>query len=59
MKCAVCTCEFDEDDARHACSGCVKSGGCVRIKCPRCGYEVPPEPRWIKRLRRFINREEK
>jgi len=57
MKCGLCSWEFDEDEARSsACSGCLKIVDCHMIKCPKCGYEVPEEPKWIKNI---LNKEKK
>ena len=51
MKCGLCSWEFDEDSAQtSACSGCLKLSDCRMIKCPKCGYEVPREPDWIKNV---------
>lgn len=52
MKCSFCQREFNENQARQACKGCLSGGGCQNVKCPYCGYEMPREPRligWIKR----------
>lgn len=55
MTCAFCSLEFSEEEARKsACSRCGRSGGCGMIRCPRCGYEAPVEPDWIKRLKRWM-----
>ncbi len=51
MKCSFCGLEFKEEEARKGCAGCSLTKGCQMIRCPRCGYEMPPEPEWIKRLR--------
>ena len=56
MKCALCLFEFDEKSALRACAGCFKLGGCKMIKCPKCGYEVPPEPGWLKRLNKMLRK---
>lgn len=57
MRCAFCSLEFDERLARRSCSGCFKLGDCSMVKCPRCGYEVPPEPGWIKSIKRLLKKE--
>ena len=52
MKCGLCQFEFNEDSAaKSACKGCLKFGTCRLVKCPKCGYEMPPEPKWIKKLK--------
>ncbi|NOX97382.1 MAG: hypothetical protein GXO98_04865 [Nitrospirae bacterium] len=53
MKCSLCGYEFEEKETSSACVGCPLTKGCQLIKCPNCGYEVPAEPRWLKR---FIKR---
>ena len=51
MTCGFCGAEIDESKARHACASCpMKKKGCVRVKCPRCGYENPETPALFKRL---------
>ena len=57
MICSFCAHEFDETSAQAGCSGCGKSSGCNMIKCPKCGYEMPPEPRWVKKLKSIFNKE--
>lgn len=59
MTCAFCTFEFDEKLTRHSCSACLKLGSCSMVKCPRCGYESPPEPEWIKKLNRLFQKEKR
>lgn len=51
MTCAYCHSEFDENASRLACSACVVSEGCRRLRCPECGYETPDEPAFVKRLK--------
>lgn len=36
----------------NLCSGCFRLGNCSMVKCPRCGYETPPEPGWIRRIKK-------
>jgi hypothetical protein len=55
MICGLCGYEFTEDQAQAACEGC-PMGSCNLLCCPRCGYEMPREPRWIKRLRELLER---
>ena len=57
MRCAFCNYEFDEMLTQGSCAGCSKFGGCNMIKCPRCGYEVPPEPKWLKGLTSLLKKE--
>lgn len=50
MKCSFCGQEFNADEAAFACKGCALIQGCKRVKCPKCGYESPAEPGWLKGL---------
>lgn len=49
-KCSLCGFEFNEDEAQTACKNCPMMKGCKLIRCPQCGYEMPPEPRWLKAI---------
>lgn len=51
MKCAFCGAEYDEKEARKSCASCPLRG-CGLLRCPRCGYETPPPPRWLKWFKR-------
>jgi len=48
MKCALCGYMFDEKKADKACLACPMAKGCKLVKCPNCGYEAPPEDKWLK-----------
>lgn len=48
MKCGLCGYEFNEKEAEGACENCLIMKGCRLIKCPNCGFEAPPEPKWLK-----------
>jgi len=50
MKCTLCGFEFEEKDAGAACGGCPLSRNCELVRCPNCGFEMPVEPGWIKKL---------
>jgi hypothetical protein len=50
MKCSLCGFEFEQKEARTACAGCLLSKTCELARCPNCGFEMPLEPGWIKRL---------
>jgi len=55
MKCGFCGYEFNPKEAGIACSGCLMVKGCHLVRCPRCGYEMPPEARlitWLSDLKR-------
>lgn len=58
MKCSFCGHEFNQEEALKACHGCGISK-CKMIKCPKCGYEMPPEPGLVKLLRRWFKHEAK
>ena len=49
--CPFCGTTFDEDAASKTCSTCSAFGGCRKIKCPHCGYEMPREPAFLRWLR--------
>ncbi len=54
MKCGFCGHEFDPAQADRACSGCPLVGNCALVRCPQCGYEMPPESKligWLRKLR--------
>ncbi|MFC1576820.1 hypothetical protein ACFL42_01715 [Candidatus Omnitrophota bacterium] len=57
MKCALCSFEFCEKQAERSCCGCFRSGGCSMIRCPRCAYEVPRVPEWLKRMNGLLKKE--
>jgi rubredoxin len=50
MKCSLCGFVFDEAKAQDGCKHCPSLGACKLIRCPNCGYETPPEPKWLKTL---------
>ena len=50
MKCTLCGSEFDEVKAHATCQGCGFVKGCELVKCPCCGFENAPVPRWAKKL---------
>jgi len=53
MRCDFCGREFDEGAAEEACAACTLFGGCKKVKCPHCGYEMPRETRLVKAIRRW------
>lgn len=53
MKCTLCGFLFDEKNAKTACVKYCITKGCGLIKCPSCGFEQAPEPKWIRWLRKF------
>ena len=55
MKCGYCGHEFGPEEAGTACGSCPLVKGCHLVRCPRCGYEMPPEARlitWLSDLKR-------
>ncbi len=57
MRCPFCSFEIDDQSPVLACKRCSSFAGCKMVKCPRCGYEVPPEPKWAKTLRKLFRKE--
>jgi DtxR family Mn-dependent transcriptional regulator len=58
MKCGFCGSVFDPDEAETLCARCPILRDCHLIRCPRCGYEMPPEPRllrWLHNIRQRRN----
>ncbi len=53
MKCAFCGYEFSPAEAESACNGCPLVPGCHLLRCPRCGYEAPPEAKLITLARKL------
>ena len=54
MKCGMCGYEFEAEEAETSCGGCPLVKGCGLVRCPRCGYEMPPEAmlvRWVRKIR--------
>ena len=56
MKCDMCGLEFDQTEAQTACAHCPMSRGCKMLRCPRCGYEMLPEPKLVSWLRKLSQR---
>ncbi len=56
MTCSYCGLVFELETSRHACEGCVVGEGCRSVRCPRCTYEMPEEPKLISRLRAWFQR---
>ena len=55
MKCGFCGGEFNPGEAETACGSCPLVKGCHLVRCPRCGYEMPPEAKLITLLRNLKN----
>ncbi len=50
IRCSFCGYEFEQSEAETACGGCPLVRGCHLIRCPRCGYEMPPPSALLRRL---------
>ena len=55
MTCDLCKREFDEVQARFACSSCSLVRGCTGVRCPYCYYEAVAEPIWLQKLRSIFS----
>jgi Fe2+ transport system protein FeoA len=53
VTCSFCGGSFEEAAARRHCQACPVGPGCRSVRCPRCGYETPEEPRFLRRLARW------
>jgi hypothetical protein len=56
MRCGFCGYDFDPERAESACTSCPVAKGCHLVRCPRCGYEMPPEARLVRWLRKLRQR---
>lgn len=59
MKCGFCGNEFDPAQANMACGSCPLVKGCHLVRCPRCGYEMPPEAKLVRWLNGLKDRRKK
>ena len=50
IKCIFCGYEFEKQEAVLACKNCFMSKTCKKTKCPNCGYEIIPEPKWFSKV---------
>jgi len=55
MKCGFCGYEFSPQEGIAACSVCPLAKNCRLVRCPRCGFEMPPEATLV-RLARELHR---
>lgn len=51
MRCGLCGFRYDEKEAQKSCQSCPVTKGCRLIRCPNCGFETPPEPKWLTYIR--------
>jgi len=49
--CPLCGHSFTEETAANECRSCTLFAGCQWVRCPKCGYEWPREPRIVRWLR--------
>lgn len=54
--CPMCSLEFDEDDSRVECARCALFGGCRKVRCPGCGYEIPETSSLLRWLQERVSR---
>ena len=54
--CGFCAETFSEDLGQPVCRACPLSGMCHQIRCPKCGYENPLPPAWLRALTRKTSR---
>lgn len=53
IECPMCSHRFEEAEGVACCESCPLGKGCNLLKCPRCGYEIPREPRLVKAIRNW------
>jgi hypothetical protein len=60
MTCSYCAARFDEERSKEGCAGCsFVGGGCRKVRCPRCGFEMPEPlklPKFLDTWRRHLGR---
>jgi rubredoxin len=55
VKCTMCGYQFEQKAGQSACKNCPMAGGCGDLVCcPNCGFELPVEPKWIRKVINFI-----
>ncbi|WP_236026753.1 hypothetical protein [Geomonas diazotrophica] len=59
MRCGFCGHEFAESEGNVGCKNCPMSSGCKMVKCPRCNYENPPEPAFVKGLKKMFGKKDR
>jgi hypothetical protein len=47
ITCAMCNARFSAEEGAATCARCAlfAGGGCHKVRCPRCGYEMPAPAR--------------
>jgi hypothetical protein len=56
IRCGFCGHEFAEEEGIRGCGGCGKPTACANIRCPRCNYENPLEPAYVKKISAFFSK---
>lgn len=58
--CAMCGYRYSAEQSEQSCARCslVGAGGCHKVRCPRCGYEMPPPARLPRLLAKLLTRKE-
>jgi len=58
ITCAFCNHRFNTEDSAETCSRCALfgAGGCHKVRCPKCGYEMPAPPRLPGLLARLFKK---
>lgn len=59
MRCIFCGYVFDEKQGSKVCADCPLSKSCSMIRCPNCGYEMLPQPKLLKSLKKLFKKEVK
>ncbi len=56
IQCPLCGFKFSEG-VNSRCTTCPLNHGCNITCCPNCGYEMPPESKLVKLLRKWSQKE--
>ena len=56
MKCSLCGCRFQVEDAQAACANCPLGSKCRLVRCPNCGFEIPMEPKLVSAFKNWRKR---
>lgn len=54
MKCGMCGRRFHDQEAIQTCTSCPIVSNCGLVRCPYCGYEMPPEPKLVQWLKEAV-----
>jgi hypothetical protein len=56
IRCPLCAVEYEEAESRACHAACGIRSGCQLLRCPSCGYEIPPPARMTRWLSRWLRR---